>query len=228
MTAISAFKDSNSVHIFSDGAWHDAFSGKRCGTGTKVQTIPEMNSVFAVTGLSTVPTLLSALLMETAPFADLHSLAQAFPDLLKTCGARAKTVGLTLTGRCDVILAGWSDSAGPSIHVTQCYFEHEIYKGSDVNRYVRPSVDESSRMHFPDDGLRLLEKQRDAKVSRTIPGAFSTETISGLVGGFAQHTQVDADGIRIRVLQRWPDRTDGDLPGIAVSSVEMAQKERAL
>ncbi len=69
MTAISAVKSSNSVHIFSDAAWHDPTSGKFCGIGTKVHSFPEHNAVFAVTGMSTAPQLLSALLMENQ-FAD--------------------------------------------------------------------------------------------------------------------------------------------------------------
>ncbi|MBB4422303.1 hypothetical protein GGD66_000829 [Bradyrhizobium sp. CIR48] len=205
MTAISAFQTANAVHIFSDGAWHDLESGTLSGIGTKVHTIPQHNAVFAVTGMSTLPQLLSALLMEN-DFADFHSLAEAVPDLVRTCCTRAKTVGLSMTGRCDVILGGWSDKAGPSIHLTQCFFDHDIFKGSAVRRYVRPSIDDSSQMQFPADGLQLLEKQYAAKCHRAAEGTFGGATVGGLVGGFAQHTQVDADGIRIKVLKRWPDR----------------------
>jgi len=207
LTAISAFEAPGAVHIFSDGAWHDPASGKLRGIGTKVHTIPEHNAVFAVTGMSTVPVLLSSLLTETS-FADLHALAQEMPDLLRTCCARGKTVGLSLTGRCDVILGGWSDKSGPSIFVIQCFFDHDIFKGSAVKRYVRPSVDESLQMRFPEDGLQLLEKQYAAKLHRAAEGTFGAAPSGGLVGGFAQHTQVDADGIRIKVLKRWADRID--------------------
>jgi len=202
MTAISAFKSPDAVHVFSDGAFH--LSGKLRGIGTKVHTIPELNAVFGVTGLLVIPTLLSAQLLENQ-FADLPSLAAAMPDLVKTSCTRGKAVGHNLTGRCDVVLAGWSAETGPLIHVTQCFFDHDIFKGSAVERYIRPSVDGSSEMRFPGDGLQLLEKQRAAKVSRPDAGTFGGTTVAGLVSGFAQHTQVDTDGIRIKVLKRWPD-----------------------
>ncbi|MCK1299611.1 hypothetical protein IVB33_18935 [Bradyrhizobium sp. 24] len=207
MTAISAFKSQDSVHIFSDGAWHDPASGKLCGIGTKVSILPEYTAVFAVTGLSTIPILLLAQLLENQ-FAGLPSLAAAMPDLLRTCVNRGRAVGLTLTDRCDVVLAGWSESAGPSIHVTQCFFDHEIFKGAAVERYIRPSVDGSPNMHFPEDGLMLLEKQHATKIQRAAEGTFGGVTVGGLVGGFAQHTQIDAEGIQIKVLKRWPDRID--------------------
>jgi hypothetical protein len=60
-------------------------------------------------------------------------------------------------------------------------------------------------MRFPEDGLHLLEKQRAAKFSRPDAGTFGAVTIGELVGGFAQHTQIDAEGIRIKVMKRWPD-----------------------
>ncbi|MCK1595649.1 hypothetical protein [Bradyrhizobium sp. 164] len=204
MTAISAFKSSDSIHVFSDGAWHDPMSAKLCGVGTKVHTIPEHNAIFAVTGMSTVPHLLSGLLMENH-FADYRSLADAMPDLVKACSTRAKAVGLNMTGRCDVVLAGWSENVGPSIFVTECHFDHGFFKGAAVELYIRPSVDGSSGMHFPDDGLRLLEKQHAARFNRAAEGTFGSATVGGLVGGFAQHTQIDADGIQIKVLKRWPD-----------------------
>lgn len=205
MTAISAFKSPDgSVHIFSDGAWHDSTSGKLCGVGTKVTTIPEHNAVFAVTGMSTVPPLLSGILMEHQ-FADYRSLAEAMPDLVKACSTRTRTIGLNIGGRTDVVLAGWSDNAGPSIFVTACDFDHGFFKGAAVDRYVRPRVDGSSEMQFPRDGLSLLEKQRSVKFSRPDASTFGVVTVGGLVGGFAQHTQVNADGIRIKVLKHWPD-----------------------
>ena len=204
MTAISAFQDAAAVHVFSDGAWHDPETGKFAGTGTKVSVLPEYNAVFAVTGISTVPTLLSALLLENQ-FADLPSLADAMPDLLRTCSSRGKTVGLNLTGRCEVVLAGWSAEAGPLIHATECYFDHDIFKGAAVDRFARPKVDGWSEMQFPRDGLLLLEKQYAAKFHRAAEGTFGGTTVGGLVGGFAQHTQIGADGIRIKVLKRWAD-----------------------
>jgi hypothetical protein len=167
MTAISAVKSSNSVHIFSDAAWHDPTSGKFCGIGTKVHSFPEHNAVFAVTGMSTVPQLLSALLMENQ-FADYRSLCDAMWDLIKTCSTRGKAVGLSMTGRCDVVLAGWCDDVGSSIFVTQCFFDHDIFKGAAAERYVRPSIDDSSLMQFSGDGLALgaMSGERRSRVRR--------------------------------------------------------------
>lgn len=202
MTAISVFKSAHAVHVLSDGLWLDPASGAR-GIGTKVSILPEYNAVFAATGISTVPTLLSALLLENQ-FSDLRSLADAMPDLVKSCSARGKAVGHNLTGRCEVVLAGWSPEAGPLIQVTECYFDHDIFKGRVVKQYIRPEVDGCSEMHFPEDGLQLLEKQRAAKFIRAETGTFGGATVTGLVGGFAQHTRIDAEGIiRIKVLKRW-------------------------
>ncbi|SFN02527.1 hypothetical protein SAMN05216573_10774 [Bradyrhizobium sp. Rc3b] len=202
MTAINVFKSLDAVHVFSDGAFH--LSGKLRGIGTKVHTIPEHNAVYGVTGPLIVPTLLSAQLLETQ-FADLRLLADAMPDLVKACCTRGKAVGHNLTGRCEVVLAGWSENAGPLIFVTECYFEHEIFKGRAVERYIRPRVDGSSEMRFPEDGLRLLEKQYATKCQQAAEGTFGAGAIGRVVGGFAQHTQVDADGIRIKLVKRWPD-----------------------
>ncbi|MHC4051376.1 hypothetical protein [Bradyrhizobium sp. 25ACV] len=204
MTAINAFATPDSVHVFSDGAWHDPASGKLAGIGTKVSVLPQYNAAFGVTGLSTVPTLLSALLIENQ-FADLPSLVAAMPDLVKKCIARGRAVGHNLTGRCEVVLAGWSENAGPLIFVTECYFEHDIFKGRAVERYIRPRVDGSSEMRFPEEGLRLLEKQYATKCQQAAEGTFGAGAIGRVVGGFVQHTQVDADGIRIKLLKRWPD-----------------------
>jgi hypothetical protein len=204
MTAISAFKSSNSVDVFSDGLWIDPASGKPGGIGTKVTVLPEYNAVFAVTGLSTVQFLLSSLLIET-PLADIRSLANAMPELVRKCVTQGKAVGHILNGRCDVVLAGWSENAGPLIFQTECFFEHNLFKGRAVERYIRPFVD-ASQMRFPDDGLRLLEKQRGLQFSRPIAGTFGSVTVDGLVGGFAQETRIDAEGIKIRVLKRWDDK----------------------
>ncbi|UWU89612.1 hypothetical protein [Bradyrhizobium sp. CB1015] len=186
MTAINVFRSADAVHVFSDGAFH--LSGKLLGIGTKVHTIPEHNAVFGVTGLSAIPTLLTAQLIETQ-FAELRTLADAMPDLVKTCCSRGKAVGHNLTGRCDVVLAGWSENTGPLIHVVECHFEHGIFKGRAVERYIRPSVDGSAQMRIPEDGLHLLEKQRAAKFSLPAAGTFGSATVGGLVGGFAQHNR---------------------------------------
>ncbi|MBB4427994.1 hypothetical protein GGD66_006580 [Bradyrhizobium sp. CIR48] len=211
MTAISAFKSADAVHFFSDGAWHDPATGKLAGIGTKVSILPQYNSLFAVTGISVVPTLLSALLIET-PFVDLRSLSDAMPNLARTCVDRGRAVGHILSGRCDVVLAGWSAEAGPLIHVTECHIDHGLFNGRAVKQYIQPRVDGSAEMRFPEDGLRLLEEQYAAKLSRPDAGTFGSVTVGGLVGGFAQHTQVEADGIRIKVLKRWPDEIVGGGP----------------
>lgn len=67
-------------------------------------------------------------------------------------------------------------------------------------------------MQFPQDGLSLLEKQHSAEFSRGVEGTFGAVTVGGLVGGFAQHTEIDVAGIRIRVLKRWPDEIVGGAP----------------
>ncbi|MFK4507151.1 hypothetical protein LPJ38_26475 [Bradyrhizobium daqingense] len=206
MTAISAFRSEHAVHVFSDGLWCDSASGKPGGIGTKVYTIPQNNCIFATTGHVAVPTLLSAQLLENQ-FAELPSLAEAMPDLIKMCSTRTKALGQNLTGRCDVVLAGWSENTGPLIHLVECHFEHGIFKGRAVDRYIRPTVD-ASDMQSPEDGLRLLEKQRAAQFYQPDAGTFGGATVTGLVGGFAQHTQVDAEGIRIQVLKRWPDEIE--------------------
>jgi len=202
MTAINVFKSLDSIHLYSDGAWH--LSDKLLGIGTKVHTIPQHNAAFSITGLSVIPTLLAAQLIETQ-FADLRSLAEAMPDLVKTSCTRGKAVGHNLTGRGEVVLAGWSAETGPLIHVTECFLDHNLFKGRAVERYIRPSVAGSADMRSPEDGLQLLEKQRAAKVSRPDAGTFGGTTVTGLVGGFAQETRIDAAGIHIKVLRRWPD-----------------------
>ncbi|MCK1423021.1 hypothetical protein IVB15_17095 [Bradyrhizobium sp. 182] len=128
------------------------------------------------------------------------------------CDTQPKAIGLNVGGRTDVVLAGWSDNTGPSIFVTECHLDHDFFKGSAVERYITPSVEGLSEMQFPDDGLPLLEKQHNARFSRTDAGTFGAVTIGGLVGGFAQHTQVDAGGIKIEVLMRWPDEIVGGAP----------------
>ncbi|MFK4507215.1 hypothetical protein [Bradyrhizobium daqingense] len=204
MTAINVFKSSDAVHVFSDGLWCDPVTGKPAGKGTKILVLPELNALVGVTGLSPVPFLLSPLLIET-PFDDLRSLVDAMPDLVKTCYAQGKAAGQNFTGRCDVVLAGWSENAGALIHVVECYPHHDIFKARPDEQYIQPKVVGSADMFFPEDGLRLLEKQRAAKFSRPDAGTFGSTTVTGLVGGFAQYTQIDSDGIRIKVLARWPD-----------------------
>ncbi|SCB36011.1 hypothetical protein GA0061099_1005409 [Bradyrhizobium yuanmingense] len=202
MTAISAFRSSDAVHVFSDGAWHDPATGKLCGIGTKVTILPEYNGVLGITGTSEIPVLLSSHLVEN-PLADLHSLADAMPDLVRTCFTRSKALGLNLTGRCEVVLAGWTENAGPLIHVVECHPEHGIFKGRAVERHIRPSIGDTSQMRFPHDGLLLLEKQYGTKCQQ--PGTFGAGAVGRVVGGFAQHTQIAAEGIFIKLLKRWPD-----------------------
>ncbi|WP_183236994.1 hypothetical protein [Bradyrhizobium sp. CIR18] len=98
-----------------------------------------------------------------------------------------------------------SAEAGPLIHVTECHLDHDLFNGRAVKQYIQPRVDGSAEMRFPEDGLRLLEEQYSAKLSRPDAGTFGSVTVGALVGAFAQETRVDAEGIRIKVLKRWAD-----------------------
>lgn len=207
MSAINVLIQSDRVHLYTDAAAYQP-DGRLDGIVQKVRSMPHLNCAAAMRG----PFIGFAPIMEeiSAARTSFDSLREAMPRLLRTCAVAYDH----LLDQCsespdfEVVIAGISETAGPSAYLVPshaCYGEPWSIidlaglSATPASEHVHQRIREIAASRSPDqldpvaDGLAIMEAQR-AKGS----GAF--------VGGFAQLTTIDADGVHSRVIHRWPDQ----------------------
>ncbi len=201
MTALNALVTADAAHLFTDGGLFDHANGAMAGVGNKVQLFPHLNAAIASNGWATIGYMLWDALTEPG-FKTFDDLAAGYGDAVKRYAGKAS---YWPAGAFEAALVGWSENAD----APQAWIVSNIatsvspFVARKVNKSLTP-FDLSVRAveHNGDDeayGLAVMEKQR--------AGLWDTMGRQGVkaVGGFAQHTRIDRDGISIKVLRRWDD-----------------------
>lgn len=205
MTAINVIKQSDSVHMLTDGA--TCRDGSRYAASTcKAFPVPHLNAVIATSGsLMWSPLILSNLLLSVTTYDELKQWA---PTLLHKAVVEASHV-FSGEGTPEVLLvvAGISETTGPdAFSVTTCERIAEPWVAlTHGDCSLWPSTPEiQAEFHEAygdvtsgDDldparwGVRAIEMQRKHP--------------EAIIGGFVQLTSVTREGITTRIVHRWDE-----------------------
>lgn len=208
MSAINVLIQTNRVHLFTDAAIYQ-LNGELAGIGPKVRMMPHINAAMAMRGS----------FLGLAPIAEELSVAPSFDKLregivpcLQAC---AETYG-HLLNQCsagpdfEVVIAGMSETGGPSAYLVASHNRYgepwsivelaglSATPASDaVHQRVFATADgrDADQLDPVVDGLAILEAQRAHRFDDVV-----------CIGGFAQLTTIDADGVHSRIIHRWPDK----------------------
>jgi hypothetical protein len=184
-------------------------SGKMLATTNKAWLMPKHNAVVAFTGQG-VPSaaIQDVLQFNTEGFDELEAragdlMARWYDHVRRACPASFLA-----------IVAGLSESRGPSAFVVRsddCPVQTHLPAWQSVGTgwIIQPGYDGMGGVHGASfdveafdpvrDGIRIMEAQR----VHIEPPPIGTGHPQ--VGGFIQHTEITADGIRTRIMHRWPD-----------------------
>lgn len=205
MTAINVFRQSDAVHIISDGAFYDA-AGVLCAIGSKVWTLPELPAAFALRG----PSGLLPRLMER-----IHGAYRSFDDMLCNIALKielTRAAGYNLpkgvSPEFDMFIVGWSHERNrPESYIynsERCELEEaDPYAGAPgvAGFFDSQGIAAIDDVKPVEHGLALLEAQRRL----LLPNAsWDGQSIYG-VGGFAEWTRLDANLVTRAVIRGWPD-----------------------
>jgi len=206
MSAINVLIQTDRAHLYTDAAIYQP-DGELVGIGPKVRMMPHINAAMAMRGA----------FLGLAPIAEELSAAPSFDalragiiDCLKKCAASYAH----LLDQCsagpdfEVVIAGISETTGPSAYLVASHSRYgdpwsivdlsglSLTPASDVvHQSVFAIADgrDADQLDPVADGLAIMEVQR-------------AERSGAYVGGFAQLTTIDADGVHSRIIHRWPDR----------------------
>lgn len=206
MSAINVLIQNERVHLYTDGAIYQP-NGQLSGIGPKVRLLPHLNATMAMRGA----------FLGLAPIAEELSAAPSFDGLrdgIVDCLQKCAETYRHLLNQCasgpdfEAVIAGISETGGPTAYIVASndrygapwsVIDLEGFSATPVNDVIHRRLYEIAAGRYADqldpvaDGLAIMEAQRAAG-----EGAF--------VGGFAQLTTVDADGVHSRVIHRWPDQ----------------------
>jgi hypothetical protein len=212
MTAVNILRQSDSVHIISDGAaWDD--DGVFIFAAPKAFALPHLNCAIAVRGAAIgLPFLAESLAMVPS----YRHLKEGIADQLRggIDAVRKMTSQASFGDALEIYVAGWHED-GPdafTIHTSHVsgltpwrvvpLLDLAMAPGElPIHAMCRPFLtgkvadDIDPRV----DGLRILEAQRRHKAR--LPNGDRMFA----VGGFAQLTSVYRDSVSTEILHRWPD-----------------------
>lgn len=210
MTALNAFLTPSSIAVLTDGAVYDEHRrGIVVGLASKVILLPHINAVAAVAGPVHASQVVAVCFHNNSGSFDaaadaLPDLARFTDDYLRRTFPEASRDALGFRA----ILAGWSEGSGAA--QLFAVSNRDGLTGEGVPAFVAYSASEIVSPPVAGDwgstirsggataaGGALLDRQRQLATNRFGEG--------GLVGGFAQLTQVMKDRVVVRVLRRWPD-----------------------
>jgi hypothetical protein len=223
LSAINTLVQSSAVHVYSDAAIYQT-DGTIAGIGPKTRLLPHINAAMAMRGAY----------LGLAPIAEELSAAPSFDDLkariVPTLQACAEAYA-HLLNQCEagpdfeIVVAGISETAGPSAYIVA---SHDRYgepwtildlEGLSVtpsNEAVQRRIVEIAEGRAADeldpvvDGLAILEAQRALDAG-------------AIVGGFAQFSTIDSEGVRSQILRRWPDEIGQKIAHVQTSSFSEAK-----
>ncbi|MCO5129277.1 MAG: hypothetical protein M9932_01765 [Xanthobacteraceae bacterium] len=211
MSAINTLIQNDRVHLYTDAAAYLP-DGEIQAILPKVRMLPHINAAMAMRGP----------FLGLAPIAEVLSLAGSFDDLkanivsvLQNCADQFEH----LLGQCslgsdfEVVIAGLSETTGPSAYLVASHDRYGEpwaiidligFSATPANADVHGRIQNIANGRGVDgldpvaDGLAIMQAQRESRF----------EDIVG-VGGFAQLTTIDANGVHSRIIHRWPDRIGG-------------------
>jgi hypothetical protein len=216
MSAINVFTYSDGAVIWTDAASYLA-DGTLAAISSKVHPLPHLNAVIAARAPSlflpliglrlgqsfdSFDAMISGLAQETRIFFGLHSQIFSMCDLGPDF---------------DLVVCGWSENRGACetwIMCSQARGELAAWTPHQMGPVALMPYDDAlgavltlseaqlgGALHPVEDGLRIIEAQRNVKVCQ------GKESVpSHGVGGFAQMTLLGREQIETRVMRRWPDK----------------------
>jgi hypothetical protein len=229
MTAINIIRQSEVIHVISDGAFCDP-NGVLCELVPNTWLIPHLLAAIGIHGSPHfMPFLVNRLGRESRSFDDM--MDKIIPIAIDVHTSFPMTHGTLEWGAVapefDLLAAGWSKVRGRPVSylIARPEGRHGAAHNSrgiwDVielpDALIAPPITErmiatvgwklpeSAQAFQPEiDGLKLLNAQR---LSRLPINPKDPEGGDGfMVGGFAQLTSISERGISSRILHRWPDK----------------------
>ncbi|MEH3090754.1 MAG: hypothetical protein PGN20_01665 [Agrobacterium cavarae] len=204
MTAVNIHVAAWHIDVFTDSAIFDLAKGGIVeGFGSKVIPLPHQGAVMAATGYSWVSIVMAGVIATTG-IETFDQLSERLPALISNA-VKNDPGGSSAYGKFELAIAGFSEARqAPEAYVLYSYADQgwPAWHLRKVGNYTSPKV---SRRFDPSDpvgsGLRIIEDQRSE-----LCGARGFDGIAcHAVGGVAQHTRLDRDGITIKGIRRWPD-----------------------
>jgi hypothetical protein len=227
MTAIIVILQSRAVHMLTDGA-AILPGGALHFRAQKTFPILALSGAVAARGPAFLPVTFA---LHASIKADSFDKLKSISSLVAR-SALSETPGATTETAFDLVIAGWSETAGPCAYLI-C--NHERYGAKAPPWQVTElgpisllpndeAIAAELQVAFPKganpdeldpvaDGLRILEIQRKHTVDHA--GDFGTVRA---VGGFAQLTTIKQDAIDMRIIRRWPDELGKVLAGATLSA----------
>jgi hypothetical protein len=225
MTAINTVRQSDAVHIISDGAFCND-DGVILEIGPNAFPLPHFPAAVAIRGATHfLPFLIYRLCRDCGSFDELLSkivgaaleVHVSFPMMLGTLGFG------NVAPDFDLVVAGWSTARGkPESYIVTSRPHEPSHAGKgwqivDLPEVlIAPPVNElqakavgwtvpmSAGEFRPDnDGLKLLEAQR---LSANLPRKELGSPRRHSVGGFVQLTTITRQKLQIEILHRWSDK----------------------
>ncbi|MCJ2030923.1 hypothetical protein MKK50_16255 [Methylobacterium sp. J-043] len=218
MTAINALVRRDRVHVVTDGAVYQP-DGAVVGSMQKVYILAHADAVMAYRGPSYIgPTLYGCLngsnltgfddLLSKLIPAVLHtldSLAAFDPEVVAEANAR-----LDLR-RADVVVAGWSRDRGRG-EIYTLDTSAEVWRLEPQGEgFIMPGDNPALIARLEAHGWDLTDERQDKRRllellnhQRAVADILPDGARFSTVGAFAQHTVITAEGIRTRIVERWP------------------------
>ena len=232
MSAVNIFRQTDAVHVVTDGYAIDDTAEP--GTGAyfavpKVFPLPHLNAVVAARGVLLAPWLMAMCIARSGDSYD--AAKQRAVQSARDCAG--SLANLPRGGLFEFYVAGFSETTGADSY---CVTSSEatgvpVWQVVDLGTSSFAPSDQSvldemqrglpANLRTLDDldpereGLRVLELQR----ARHFTGVDSVERMN--IGCFAQITTVTRDAITTRILRRWPDeigKRTGPAPARPVAS----------
>lgn len=217
MSAINVLIQKDRVHLFTDGAAYLP-DGQIQAILPKGRMLPHVNAAMAMRGAFIGLAPISEELSRAASFDDLkanivpvlQSCAVHYEHLLNQCSCGTDF---------EVAIAGISEATGPTAYLVashgaygEPWIIHDLggLSATPANTEVHNRIvdiasgREADRLDPVADGLAIMEAQRAARFDDGVT-----------IGGFAQLTTIDADGVHSRIIHRWPDRVGRKVPAPA-------------
>lgn len=208
MSAINVLIQSSCVHIYTDGAGYQP-DGTLSIIVPKVRLLPHINAAMSMRGPA----------IGFAPVAEELSVASSFDGLrngIVQCLQACVVAYEHLLSQCaagpefEVVVVGISEMTGPSAYLVPSHDRYGEpwsiidlagFSTTPASDVVCQRVREITAGRNADEldpvayGLAVMEAQRACRFDDVVG-----------VGGFAQLTTVDADGVHSRIIHRWDDR----------------------
>jgi hypothetical protein len=227
MAAINVIRQSDAVHIVSDGAFCDA-TGIVCEIGPNAFALPHLPAALAIRGSThLMPFLVHRLSRECRSFDDmLRKIAPAALEVHASFPMAFGTLGYgTIEPDFDIVAIGWSKSRGVPASYLVCSHDRAVARGLTAEAWqlvelpevlIAPPIAEkqisavgwsvpySAESFRPEvDGVALLKAQRTSR--RELDPTSGMRGQVYVVGGFIQLTSVSSHGVSSDVLHWWPD-----------------------